>query len=498
MRKGLFFWFSILVAAGVIAGTVFFFGKVPERVVDTAMAIPAIDMDSPRFFFEAESGQLGPELPEKMAEEADESVRSLVSGLSDLLPLVAIAERSSVLGAWVANEPVFYGSFLLQPQHLKDIQEGRIPGPWLESSSGLTLGPSEREGVLRLTAGRGRVVLFLRGDREFLLASHSLEGLDRMAKALEGSQERFKADLTVEPSWPAHLALFDGKLISQAASLRGLKAPDAPIALELAWNSRQDSGEIAWKAEGLKEWLPEKIREKVTPMAWSGPVHFPEPLIAALGVYVPEGLGGMIEKGLSVPDWMEEAGFDRSSLADLIEGPLLASVGGQSRVLLFSLPGILLQLPSRGAEGIRWIEGLWSNKWARFAFSPQPVPGFTSGGRLSIPFTMIAAANEDMVLAGVISDSTLGRPVPVDQVVPVGKEEAVLWFFADLQKAADALESLSRITDLADRFGVDETPDPEDIARLIREMRSMGQVTLVVHDLGSGMGSWKGAEVPAK
>jgi hypothetical protein len=86
----------------------------------------------------------------------------------------------------------------------------------------------------------------------------------------------------------------------------------------------------------------------------------------------------------------------------------------------------------------------------------------------------------------------------VDQVVPVGKEEAVLWFFADLQKAADALESLSRITDLADRFGVDETPDPEDIARLIREMRSMGQVTLVVHDLGSGMGSWKGAEVPAQ
>ncbi|HCR38526.1 MAG TPA: hypothetical protein DIV80_03495, partial [Synergistaceae bacterium] len=223
MRKGLFFWFSILVAAGVIAGTVFFFGKVPERVVDTAMAIPAIDMDSPRFFFEAESGQLGPELPEKMAEEADESVRSLVSGLSDLLPLAAIAERSSVLGAWVANEPVFYGSFLLQPQHLKDIQEGRIPGPWLESSSGLTLGPSEREGVLRLTAGSGRVVLFLRGDREFLLASHSLEGLDRMAKALEGSQERFKTDLTVEPSWPAHLALFDGKLISQAASLRGLK-----------------------------------------------------------------------------------------------------------------------------------------------------------------------------------------------------------------------------------------------------------------------------------
>jgi len=495
MRRVLSFWFSLLVAAGVIAGTVYFFGRVhvPEKAIETAAAIPSIDMDSPRFFLETLSGRMGSGYPEDVFEKADDRVRSVISALEDLSPLVNMADRSSVLGAWEANEPIFYGAFLLRAGDMKSLQEGRVPPAWLEQSFGLAMGPSEQEGILRLTLAKGEITLFLRADKDYLLISHSFEGLGKMLKALDGSIERFHFSFTVEPSWPVHLSVFDGKLIAQAASLRGLKVPDSPLTLELACNSGPESGELAWKVGDLGEWLPAEVRDKIAPMAWDGPVFLPEPLIAALGVSVPEGLEGLIEKDLSLPDWMEEAGFDRASLAELIEGPLMTVIGGQSRLFLFNLPGFIVQLPSRGSGGVRWIQELWNNKWTRFAFSPQPVKGFQAGGKLTLPFTMMAAANEDLAFAGFINEASLGKLTPVDGAIPLGGEKAILWFYADLPKAAEALENLSKMTELVERFGVDEVPDPEELARLACQLRSLGQVTLVIHDLGSGRGSWKAA-----
>ena len=500
MRRVLSFWFSIFVAVGVIAGAVYFFGRVPvpERVPVPAEAIPSVDPDSPRFYLETLSGQLGPGYPYETPEKVDDHVRSVILALSDLSPLVDMAERSSVLGAWDANEPALYGAFLLEPSQMKELQEGKLPALWLERASGLALGPSESEGILRLTLAKGEVTLFLRADGEFLLVSHSLEGLGKMRKALDGSIERFRPLFNVEPTWPAHIEVFDGKLIAQAASLRGFTAPDKAITLELAWNSRPGSGEAAWKIEGLEEWFPTETREKITPMTWDGPAFLPEPLISAFGVSVPEGFGSLLENELSIPEWMEEAGFDRASLAGLIEGPLVGVIGGQSRLLLFNLPGVILQLPSRGAEGVRWIRGLWGNKWARFAFSPQPLPGFPAGGKLTLPFTIMAAANEEMAFAGLINEPSLGSMTPVNKIIPMGGERSILWFYADLPKAADALENLSRMAGLVEHFGVDEAPDAQELARLVGQLRSLGQVTLVIHDLGSGRGGWKAAAPAAE
>ena len=108
-----------------------------------------------------------------------------------------------------------------------------------------------------------------------------------------------------------------------------------------------------------------------------------------------------------------------------------------------------------------------------------------------MPFTVMAAANDGMAFAGLINESSLGSMTPVDKIIHLGGERSILWFYADLPKAADALESLSRMADLAELFGVDEAPDAQELARLVGQLRSLGQVTLVIHDLGSGRGGWK-------
>ncbi|MGB4209430.1 MAG: hypothetical protein WBJ42_04755, partial [Thermovirgaceae bacterium] len=118
------------------------------------------------------------------------------------------------------------------------------------------------------------------------------------------------------------------------------------------------------------------------------------------------------------------------------------------------------------------------------------------GGKLTLPFTVMAAANDGMAFTGLINESSLGGMTPVDKIIPLGGERSILWFYADLPKAADALENLSRMAGLAERFGVDEAPDARELARLVGQLRSLGQVTLVIHDLGSGRGGWK-STVPA-
>ncbi len=499
MRKGLFFWFSILLAASVVAGAVFFFGKVPEKIeLRPLMAIPAIDMESPRIFLAVGAGQIEPVLPEKLIDETDENVRPVMEALRDLLPVLGLAEDSYLLAAWESNQPVFYGVFLLHESLMTEIQSGKIPQTWLERSSGLAMGPSDKDGILRLTAGKGRLTFFLGVEDGMLFASHSPDGLERMVEALEGRIDRFEVSLSVEKSWPAHLLIFDGKMFAQAASLRGVTAPDKPVSAEFAWNSKGESGEIAWRITGLKEWLPENIKGRLEPGSWQEPVFFPEPVIGAAGITLPEGFEEILNEDVSIPGWMEEAGIDRETIADLLEGPVVATLGGQSRVFLFSLPGFLFQLPSRGDKGINWINALWSNKWTTLAFMPKGVSDFSHGGKMTIPFTLLAAARDDLAIAGVISDSSLGKPRRIQEVVPMGDGKALMWFYADFPKAAETLENLSRINDIADRLGVKGTPDPEEILVMMEELRSMGQVTLVMQDIESGRGSWKGSSQPKK
>lgn len=491
MRKGLYFWFSLLLAAGIIGGVVFFFGKTPEKVLDVTRAIPAIDAESPNLFIALEAGQIEPGLPDQFFKKTDEEAGPLLAVIDDLMPLFSFAEQSAAAVAWHDNEVVFYGCFLLTKEMAADMKAGKLPAAWLEQSSGLALEPSETGELLDLSAGGGKVLFKVRTEGDLLMASMSPEGIDKMSRALSGEDKRMDTVFTVESLWPAHLSLFDGRVLAQAASARGIMVPDAPIGGEIAWNSKGDSGEIAWMIKGLQEWVPENIRSRLSPHDWSEQIYITDPLIAAAGFSVPGGLDELAGKDLDIPEWVTGSGLDRASLAGLLSGPIMLTVGGQSRVFLFSLPGALLQLPGRGVDGINWIEGLWGGKWAGFTLTPKPLDGFTAGGALTIPLSVVAAARDDLAIAGVITSSSLGKTLPVKEIAPVRDEKALFWLYADFPKVAEALENIVKLGSLADRFGV-ESATPDEVFATAREFRSLGKVSLVLNDLESGRGGWTG------
>jgi len=495
MRKGLFFWFSVLLAAGIIGGAVFFFGKTPETFLDVAKAIPAIDEESPHLFVVLEGGQIGPGLPEQIVRKADAEAGPALAVIDDLMPLFSFARQSAVAVAWYENEAVFYGCFLLAKELALDIKAGKLPAIWLEQSSSLALAPSETDGFLDLSAGGGKVVFKVRIEGDLLMVALSPEGIEKMSRSLYGEEKCIDSVFTLERYWPAHLRLFDGRLLTQAASLRGIQVPDDPLGGEIAWISKGESGEIAWTLKGLQEWVPKNIRTKLLPHEWNEKINVTDPLIAAVGLSVPEGLNDLASDDIEVPEWLTDSGLDRDSLAGLIAGPLMLTVGGQSRVFLFSLPGVLLQLPDRGVKGVNWVKGLWGGKWAGFALTPKPLEGFSAGGFLTIPLSVVAAARDDLAVAGLITSDSIKNGLPIKDIVPIGEEKALLWFYADFPRAADALENIAKFGSIADRFGVG-TSTPEEVLAVAVELRSLGKVSVVLNDLESGRGGWKDAVLP--
>lgn len=493
MRKGLFFWFSIILSAGIIGGAVFFFGRTPDRVLDVTKAIPVIDVESPHILIVLEAGQIQPGIPEHLAGRIDTEARLILGVVDDMMPLFSFASQSAAALAWDSNSLVFYGCFLLPEEMVSDINAGIIPSAWLEESSGLTLAPSETEGILDLSAGSGRILFKLKTEGKLLMAALSPGDIERMSLALSDADSRMEMKFSLEGTWPAHLKFFDGRILAQAASLRGLKSPDSPISGEVSWNSRGESGELAWILKGLEEWLPETIRSDLTPHEWNEKVHLPEPLIMAAGIAVPGGLERFAAgRDDAIPDWLKGSGMEGGSLEELLPGPLLVTLGGQSRVFLFTLPGILLQLPDRSGIGIKWVEGLWGGKLAGFGLTPKPLDGFSSGGVLSIPFTAVAAARDDLAIAGLINSSSLGNPLPIRDYAQLGGGKALLWFYGDFSKAAEAVDNISKLGSFAERLGAGSSTADEYL-QAARDLRSLGKVSLVVHDPGSGRGSWKDA-----
>lgn len=492
MRKGLFFWFSVLLAAGIIAGAVFFFGKTPEKILDATKAIPAIEEQYPHLFVTLEEGQIEPGIPERIVKKSHPDAAPVLAVIDDLLPLFSYSKQSAAVVAWHENEAVFYGCFLLTDEMAADMEAGKLPSIWLAQSTGLAMAPSEVEGVLDLSVGGGKVVFKTLMKGEFLMVALSQEGIEKMNRTFSGEEKRIDPAFSLEGSWPAHLRFFDGHLLAQAASLRGMQVPDDPIGAEIAWNSKGESGEIAWHLSGLQEWVPESIRTKLSPHEWGEMINVSDPLIAAAGLSVPPGLNDMASGDIDIPDWITDSGLDRDSLAALAAGPVMFTVGGQSRVFLFSLPGVLMQLPGRGDKGLDWVNGIWGVNWAGFGLTPKPMEGFPAGGFLSIPVSVVAAARDDLAVAGLITSDSIKGDLAIKDIVPIGENKALFWFYADFPGVADALEDIAKLGGIAERFGAGPST-PEDLLAAVEELRSAGKVWIVLNDLESGEGGWQDA-----
>jgi hypothetical protein len=495
MRKSLFFWVTVVIAASVIAVGFLYFGQKPvtETVSDV---LPAVDEGVPYALMLAPGDQIGGDVPDSLVQEASPSTKPYLHLMEGLLPLAGLSEETALLATWAeeANRAELFGVFLFPREEVSLLSSGRVPEPWREVIPGVSLEKTGERNKYRLNVAAEAPKMFLETVDRLVMVSLQESGIAKMRNALEDPGVRLDVRWTVETGWPGHLYLHDGGFLAASASVQKQDIGDDPVRLEVAWRKTGDDGLLAWAVSGIDGWIPDKIKESLAGYAWSETFFIPDPLIAAAGFNLPEGIAKMPEITSELSQAAETLGVDTGLLKKILQGPLFLAFGGQSRFLVVNLPGFLVELPGRGAAGVKFIEGLWDRYRLRLSLTPKPLPGLNTGGTLAVPLTVVGAASEEFVLLGAMEESGLKKRVPVRDVVEL-PESALAWVYLDFPRAAEALENVARVGSLAQRIGLSGGEDLEDIALAAEELRKFGRILMVMEDYRKGRIRWQ--QVPS-
>lgn len=493
MRKGLFFWFTLFLAALVVAGGFLFFGRRP--VVGTvADALPKTGAEVPRFLLVAPGNQVGSDFPEALAKEAGQSARPYVRLMEGLLPLVSLSKETALLAAWSgdANAAEMFAAFLFSREEASALSSGRIPGSWAGVLPEASLSSAGRRNRFRLFLAEGIPGMYIATVDRMMLLSLEEAGIEKMLEALKDPAYRVCLSWTLEPHWPGHLFFHDGGVLAGMAALQGRAVGDAPVSFEAAWRKTGENGVLAWSLAGMEGWIRDDLQKRLPEHSWAERVFVPEPLIAAAGFHVPREVASIPE----IQAWLLEAatalGVDAGLLGEVIEGPVVVTIGGRSRLLLVNLPGFLVELAGRGGTGRELVDAMWDRHWMRLSLTPKTLEGFETGGTLSVPLTVVGAASEELAVIGAMDESNLKERVRLKDVIGL-PEVALGWLFVDFPKAADALENVARAGSLAQKLGVSGGKELEDIALTAEELRQLGTLLVVIEDYKTGRIQWKGA-----
>jgi hypothetical protein len=185
-------------------------------------------------------------------------------------------------------------------------------------------------------------------------------------------------------------------------------------------------------------------------------------------------------KGGSIERLGELLGFSLDELESFLEGPCLVTIGGRAEVFKVPLTGVLVQLPGRrGGVAARAVEAIWE-ALGPIGANRASVEGFPVGGAISFPFTVIAAANDELALFGVSDVNSLG------ETEALTLEPGILWLEVDLPALA---RTWSQAEELRDIVGAEIKP--EEFADLRQWMERAGRLSLVLNSIEEGHLEWQ-------
>ncbi len=366
-------------------------------------------------------------------------------------------------------------------QELADSRQGDSPA----------LVRTEDDEVFALTTESGGDGLFVCADRGVVMVSSTCDGLRRMGLALRKMLEPIEPPPSRGRTWPGRILLSDGGLISSLASIEGLPVEKERVTVSAAWRERAGGGEMRWIIDGLPEVFRGQLDSPLDEDLGAN-CEFPEPLVAAAGFILPETLFKTWKTSNAAVFLQERLGDSFNYLEELIPGPCVLSLCGTGKFLLFSIPGILLELPGRGVKGMEFADQFWTGYLGSQVPMVEKAPGYPSGGASSIPFSILAAANPGVLKLGLIEGEALkpGRTRPLCDYA--GELEdvrgAFFWAFLDVEQALFAMRGLART--IKDAGKVVTGLESGSITRASRLLESLGTLTLVMPTPAGGRLEW--------
>ena len=359
-----------------------------------------------------------------------------------VLAAAALAEEAAVLLERGADgAAAVYCAARFTDEETKLLQKGALPAP-LDAAFG-TESAEGADGVFAVRSEKLSEPFYYAVIGKNTLLAAELPALHKMISFDKGEGGLKHKKWTQEESWPAHIEMCDGGELSKKSKEK------LPLTVEAAWREPEDEtqpGEARWAFVNLgaaaKTYLSSALKAK----KWDvSDCVLPQPLLLSAGFSLPQlkGSGEWPFPLSHVRLFAEGLGLSDTQIREILEGRTIISLGGQNKILWFSLPGFLAEFSGRPELMRELVGAFWNGLF--YGVEPETVEGFEFGGSASVPFSVIGAGRGGTAVLGLASPQSVASGAALSKFL-AKDEEAVGWLLADLPRVGKALSEMTKMS----------------------------------------------------
>ncbi|MCL2683736.1 MAG: hypothetical protein FWE55_00685 [Synergistaceae bacterium] len=479
--KNRFGWWNevaALLLAAVIVVALVRQARVPPPAIpqhDLLEIIPAPEQGYPAAVITALQGEFPLGFARLMTNSAS-SPDKIPAG-SAFIPIFNSAQVMALVVTKRAQGPVIYGVFVPTLEEYDLLRSGVLPAEWGRNFDSPSMRQTDRRNLYRLLASGDPV--YLLAEDELVFVSDSVNDVNRIMDVRNGVAGGIRRKWSQGPEAGGHAFFSDGGLIS--AMIKGDETgpnPREAVELEVAWVTSGDvnTTHAHWQVSGMEYILPRAFLNDIKPYDWSKNETFiPDPLVLAFGVNLPNPGRSMTNIPFPLKyfaDQLRDMGLRNSETQAILTGPATFSIGGRTQILWYDLPGIAIDIPGRGDIGLRMIDKFWSEMFVDA--EPEPIQGYSNGGVTNLPFTILAAANEDHALLGLVpSDSDQNYEV---SDLLWGVTSAAAWMYVDFPGLGTSLLEIPALNSMIYEEDEEGTLDEESADNLNKALSALGSL----------------------
>lgn len=423
-------------------------------------AIPKPDGSKPYMLIEAKDGSW----PRSVSSLLTDGLYALLQRGTPRNAILSAASAAQEAGVLVETDEEsgaeVYCSLRFDGGDLSALKDGKLPTVLAKVFKNGEIRIDERDKSIRTIHAEDMAApVYYAIYKKYALMAASPEALGKMLAAAKDSKLSLgKKKWSQERDWPAHIELCDGGAMTANAEHK------FPITIEAAWRALEKksaadpAGEARWALVNLDKPVELYLNSSLKARKWDTQnCIIPEPLLLSMGIDIPKMDGspkdwpfplsslGKTAEGLEMSD---------EKIREILSGQTVFSLGGQNRILWFTLPGFLVEFSGRPELMGELIDSFWKNLF--FGAEPKPIDGFTKGGTTNVPFSVVGAGRDGIAVLGLTTPASIRGNNRLGKFLK-DDEEVVGWMLADLPRIGGALSEMTKMSSfLGDEGAEDE------------------------------------------
>jgi len=366
--------------------------------------------------------------------------------------LLSITESAKDCAVLVTEEDdgatEVYAAIRLSGSEMRALRRGELPDTWRIKLKSPRIEEGDKKDTWVLFTDEAGSPLYFKTEAKRILMAADYAPFKRLL-AIEDGEERGLGNKKwkEERSWPGHIEICDGGMLS------GNSKQPAPIKLQVAWKKLDNNdpsgrkGEAKWVIDGLDKKFGSVFMRSLRPKTWNtSNCIIPEPFLMSIGLDIPD-LEGTPDKWpfplSTIGSMGQSMGLSDDRIREIMSGKAILSLGGQNKILWFTLPGFIVELSGKKEEMKELVAAFWNKLF--FGAEPQPLDNFEFGGTANIPFSVVGAGRDNIAVLGLVTPESLNGQNKLGKFLD-DDEKCIGWIFADLPRLGRSLSEMTKMS----------------------------------------------------